>query len=669
MIHIIKKSLILITLLLNFAFGQAQNLDYPYQGVPFNQVKLQDPFWMPRVETNRLKTIPYAFAKCEETGRVQNFIQAAKHEGKFLTVYPFDDTDLYKIIEGASFSLSVHPDKQLDHYVDSLIAIIAAAQEPDGYLYTSRTINPQNVHGWGGKERWEKVWDLSHELYNCGHLYEAAAAHYLATGKRNFLNVALKSANLLVKIFGPGKRNDPPGHQIVEMGLVRLYRITAKKEYLDLAKFFIDSRGQHKDRIRPYSQDHLPVADQREAVGHAVRAGYFYSGVADVAALTGNKEYLVAIDSLWENVVGKKFYINGGIGARHAGEAFGDNYELPNKSAYNETCAAIANVYWNFRMFELHGNSKYMDVLERSLYNNVLSGVSLDGMKFFYPNPLSADTTYNRQPWFDCSCCPTNMTRFVSSVSGYVYAQHHMDVFVNLYIGSKTHLVLAKGKKVTISQTGNYPWDGNIQLTVDPARAFAFALKLRIPGWLKDEPVPSKLYSYQKDQKLPYTIKVNGREQSFEEAEGYAVIYRKWKKGDKVEFHLPMEVRKVVANAAVKADAGLIALERGPLLYCMEDVDNSFGVNNIVIPEAGDIKVVQRHAMLGGILVLEGEAVQMEISRPAVREGGPVKMPYIKSEPVKFTAIPYSVWNNRGATNMRVWFPQDFNNLRLTPRD
>ena len=416
-----KKTLSPIFLSLLFMFSStAQTTDYPYQGVAFNQVKLNDSFWMPRVEINRTATIPVSFQKCEETGRVQNFVNATTHTGKFQTIFTFDDTDIYKIIEGASFSMSVHPDVKLNHYVDSLITIVAKAQEPDGYLYTARTINPEKPFGWAGKERWINESQQSHELYCAGHLYEAAAAHYLATGKRNFLDIALKNADLLTKVFGPSKRTDAPGHEIVEMGLVRLYRITSDKKYLDLAKFFIDCRGKKIDKKRDYWQDHLPVAQQKEAVGHAVRAAYLYSGVADVAALTGNKEYLAAIDSIWENVVSKKFYLNGGIGAQHGGESFGANYELPNASAYNETCAAIANVYWNFRMFELHGQAKYIDVLERSLYNNVLSGVSLDGKKFFYPNPLAADGSYTRQPWFDCSCCPTNLCRFLSSVTGYV---------------------------------------------------------------------------------------------------------------------------------------------------------------------------------------------------------------------------------------------------------
>lgn len=650
-----------------FAFSfnvNAQIKDYPFQGVPFNKVILEDKFWLSRVETNRQATIPFAFEKCETTGRIQNFTNAANKAGRFLTHYTFDDTDIYKTIEGASFSMSVYPDAHLDKYVDSLIALVSAAQESDGYLYTSRTIDPQHPHDWAGNQRWVKEWELSHELYNSGHLFEAAVAHYLATSKRSFLEIAIKNADLLVKTFGEGKRNDPPGHQIVEMGLVRLYRVTGNKEYLDLAKFFIETRGRNEDRIRPYSQDHLPAVEQKEAVGHAVRAAYFYSGMADVAALTGDTAYLKAIDSIWNNVVFKKLYINGGIGARHAGEAFGDNYELPNKSAYNETCAAIANVYWNLRMFELHGHSKYIDVLERSLYNNVISGVSLDGMRFFYPNPLAADTTYNRKPWFDCSCCPTNLTRFISSVGGYIYARRSDQLFVNLYIGSTTELKVGKSN-VQIVQSGNYPWNGDVKIIVNPSRKVNFSLNLRIPGWAKNQPVPGNLYSYQNKSTNNAVIFINGQEVKFAETNGYAVLNRKWKKGDEIKLSLPMEIKRVVSHPAVKTNKGLIALERGPILYCMETVDNPSGVNNIIIPESSKMEINREENMLNDIVVISGDAVAMEIKNPANKPGGPVKMPYISSTPIKFKAIPYSVWNNRGATDMKVWFPQDFKDLKL----
>jgi uncharacterized protein len=653
-----KKMLFPAVMSLLFAFSSAaQTTDYPYQGIPFNQVKLTDSFWTPRVEINRTATIPVSFQKCEETGRVQNFVNAATHTGKFQTIFTFDDTDIYKIIEGASFSMSVHPDAKLDHYVDSLISIVAKAQEPDGYLYTARTINPEKPFGWAGKERWINESQQSHELYCAGHLYEAAAAHYLATGKKNFLNIALKNADLLCSVFGPDKRSVVPGHEIVEMGLVRLYRITADKKYLNLAKFLIDCRGKKIDKGRQYWQDHAPITQQKETVGHAVRAEYLYSGVADVAALTGNKEYLAAIDSIWENVVSKKFYLNGGIGARGDGERFGDNYELPNKDAYNETCAAIANVYWNFRMFELHGQSKYIDVLERSLYNNVLSGVSLDGKNFFYPNPLAADGSYTRQPWFDCSCCPTNMCRFISSVTGYIYAQKGNDLYVNLFIESSTNVKINGKQAVTISQASNYPWDGAINFTVNPKQTTKLALRLRIPGWVNNQPVPSNLYSYMNPAKAAYSIKINGKEVTAKVENGYAVIDREWKKGDKVSYNLPMTIQRVTANEKVDADRGMVALERGPVLFCVESKDNNFDVNSFILPDNSNLKLSFNKDIFTGTYTIQGEGVAIT---PTADKTG------LQSSTKNFTAIPYNVWDNRGGAAMRVWLPRTVSEFKLS---
>lgn len=597
--------------------------DYLIEGVTFNKVTMNDSFWNPRIEINRTVTIPSSFRKCEETGRILNFeIAAGLKDGKFQTTFPFDDTDPYKIIEGASFSLQVHPDPVLDHYVDSLITLIARAQEPDGYLYTVRTIDPLHPHAWSGNERWVNESVLSHELYNSGHLFEAASAHYLATGKRNFLEVALKNANLLCEVFGPGKRSDAPGHEIVEMGLVRLYRITGERKYLDLAKFFIDCRGAARNPEKFYSQDHIPVIEQTEAVGHAVRAGYLYSGIADVAALTGNIEYTRAIDGIWENMVSKKLYLTGGIGAVHDGERFGNNYELPNLTAYNETCAAIANVYWNYRMFLLHGDSKYIDVLERSLYNNVASGVSLDGRLFFYPNPLESDAKFKfnvgslgRQAWFDCSCCPTNVCRFMSSIAGYIYARGQNNLYINLFIGSKSEIELNEGHKVTVSQESRYPWDGNVVINIDPAEEFAFDLYVRVPGWAIGRPVPSDLYTYRSSRNLKFGLTVNGKKIPYQMKNGYAVISRKWEKGDAILFSLPMEIHQVVANAQVEEDRNKIALECGPLVYCVEGTDNPT-INDIVIRDNIQLTTHFETSLLNGIQVIHGSAAGSEKQDP-----------------------------------------------------
>lgn len=618
-----------------------EKVDYQIQGIPFNEVKINDQFWLPKIETNRTVTIPSSFAKCEETGRVANFEKAARHEGQFDTTFPFDDTDIYKIIEGASYSMSVHPDARLDSYVDSLITIIGKAQEPDGYLYTARTIDPKHPHEWSGNERWVNESILSHELYNSGHLYEAAAAHYQATSKRNLLDIALKNANLLNEVFGQGKRNDAPGHEIVEMGLVKLYRITGEKKYLDLAKFFIDCRGKENDPKKAYSQDHKSIILQDEAVGHAVRAGYLYSGVADVAVLTGNAEYITAIDKIWDNMVSKKLYITGGIGARHQGEAFGDNYELPNLTAYNETCAAIANVYWNYRMFLLHGDSKYIDVLERSLYNGVISGIGIDGKTFFYPNPLECDNHFafnreslTRQPWFDCSCCPTNICRFLPSVPGYIYAQNKHGVYVNLFVQSSSLIDIA-GNKVNISQKTNYPWQSDIEIELSPENKSTFTVYLRLPGWATNQPVPGNLYLYNdKSEKKPL-LELNGKSIDVTNEKGYAVITREWNKGDKIKLTLPMEIRKVKANELVKDDLGKIALQRGPIIYCIEEIDNP-DINQIRLSSDTQFSSSFKPELLSGIEVISGND---SIAKETI------------------TAIPYFVWNNRGTDKMKVWIP------------
>ena len=624
--------------------NQSQKSDYQIQGVPFNEVKISDQFWSPKIETTRTVTIPASFAKCEETGRVANFEKAAKKAGKFGTEFPFDDTDIYKIIEGASYSMSVHPDPKLDIYVDSLIFIVGKAQEADGYLYTARTIDPQHPHPWSGNERWVNESILSHELYNSGHLFEAASAHFQSTGKRNFLDIALKNADLLRQVFTPGKRNDAPGHEIVEMGLVKLYRITKEQKYLDLAKYFIDNRGKENDPKKFYSQDHKPLILQDEAVGHAVRAGYLYSGVADVAALTGNAEYISAIDKIWDNMVSKKFYITGGIGSRHEGEAFGDNYELPNLTAYNETCAAIANVYWNYRMFLLHGDSKYIDVLERSLYNGVISGIGLDGKTFFYPNPLECDLKYkfnsgeklDRQPWFGCSCCPTNMCRFLPSVPGYIYARSENKLYINLYVSSSSLITVNLNDNVKISQESQYPWEGNVKISVSPEKQGKFALCLRIPGWAKNQPVPGDLYAYVSPEKDSVSVEINGRKISVQSEKGYAVINREWKQGDVVNLSLPMGIRQVTANKNVKDDLGKVAIERGPIVYCFEAIDNE-NIDDLYLSANSEIGAGFNPQLLNGIETISGRESNQ-------KEG--------------FTAIPYFAWNNRGINKMKVWIPR-----------
>lgn len=492
------SALILAAVVLMPASAQkTESHGYPITPVTFTKVKVTDSFWGQRLKASREVTIPLAFSKCEETGRYTNFERAAKASDNYeVKGLSFDDTDVYKTIEGASYSLQTYPDKGLVNYIDSILNIVGKAQEKDGYLYTARTMNPKHPHEWAGDKRWSKVEDLSHEFYNLGHMVEGAVAHYQATGSRKFLDIACRYADCVCREIGtkPGQTCVVPGHQIAEMALCKLYVLTGEKRYLDQAKFFLDYRGKTTIKTE-YSQSHKPVVEQDEAVGHAVRAAYMYSGMADVAALTGDKSYINAIDNIWSNIVAKKLYITGGIGSTSNGEAFGKNYELPNMSAYCETCAAIGNVYVNYRLFLLHGESKYYDVLERSLYNGLISGVSLDGGGFFYPNPLESMGQHQRQPWFGCACCPSNIARFIPSLPGYVYAVNNRDVYVNLFMSNTSQLSVA-GKGVTLEQTTEYPWNGEIAIKVAANKAGQFSMKIRIPGWVKNQVVPSDLYEY-----------------------------------------------------------------------------------------------------------------------------------------------------------------------------
>ncbi len=620
---------------------------YPIDPVPFTSVKVTDSFWGQRLKASREVTIPLAFSKCEETERYENFVRAAHPSDEYkVEGFSFDDTDVYKTIEGASYLLQTYPDKKLEKYIDSVLHIVAAAQEPDGYLYTARTMNPKHPHDWAGPERWTKVEELSHEFYNLGHMVEGAVAHYQATGKRNFLDIAIKYADCVCKAIGngPDQKKLVPGHQIAEMALVRLYLVTGDRKYLDQAKFFLDARG-YTSRKDAYSQAHKPVLEQDEAVGHAVRATYMYAGMADVAAITGDSSYIKAVDKIWENIVSKKIYITGGIGARHAGESFGDNYELPNLSAYNETCAAIGNVYVNYRLFLLHGDAKYFDVLERTLYNGLISGVSLDGGSFFYPNPLASTGGYSRKPWFGCACCPSNISRFIPSLPGYVYAVKDDHVYVNLYMANRGDLKV-NHKKIVLEQETSYPWNGDIRIRVVQGSQ-AFTMNLRIPGWVRGEVLPSDLYRYADGQKLGYVVTVNGEPVEEELQNGYLQIDRKWKKGDVVEVHFDMQPRVVRANEKVEADRGRIAVERGPIVYCAEWPDNDFNVHNILLNQCPSFQVVDKPDLLCGIreITTDAQAFSYDAAGKLV----------VKD--VKLTLIPYYAWAHRGEGDMEVWLP------------
>lgn len=656
------KKLLITMLVLSSVTGMSAQSDksgYPITPVPFTSVKITpNTFWGQRLEASEKVTIPLAFSKCESENRYTNFSNAAEHlkdPSKVFKVdgvmgYSFDDTDPYKTIEGASYLLQTYPNKKLEAYVDSVIAVIGSAQEPDGYLYTARTQNPEHPHGWAGKTRWSKVEDLSHEFYNLGHLCEAAVAHYNATGKRNLLDIACKFADCVVKEVGdkPGQACVVPGHQIAEMGLAKLYLATGKKEYLDQAKFFLDKRGYTTIKTE-YSQSHKPVLEQDEAVGHAVRAGYMYAGMADVAALTGNKGYIDAIDRIWDNIISKKYYITGGVGATSSGEAFGKNYELPNMSAYCETCAAIAQVYLNYRLFLLHGESKYYDALERTLYNGVISGISIDGGKFFYPNPLQSMGQHQRQAWFGCACCPSNAARFIPSLPQYIYAVKDNSFYINLFAGNETTVEVG-GKKVTLEQRTNYPWDGDVAMTMKKANS-QFALKIRIPGWVRGQVVPSDLYNYVDGKQLGYSVKVNGEPVSSTLEDGYFVIDRKWKKGDVVDVHFDMEPRLVKANGKVSADRGRAEIERGPLVYCAEWPDNECDVLSVLLNQEPQYTMGEKEICGTTVQTITTDAQTLTFD-----ERG-----RLNAKDERLVLIPYYAWAHRGNGKMTVWIPIDLN--------
>ena len=623
----------------------AAGADYQkVKAVAFTEVKIADEFWAPRIETNRTKSIPHNFKWCRQTGRFTNFAKAGKRmEGGFEGIY-FNDSDVYKVLEGAAYSLQAHPDPKLEKQFDEVLAWIAAAQQDNGYLNTYYTLKEPT-------RKWTNC-RVRHELYCAGHMFEAAVAHHRATGKKTFLDVATKFADRIDEIFGPDKRHDVPGHEEIELALVKLYRLTGQERYLKLAKFFLDIRGRETKK-RPktyghYCQDHEPVTKQSEPTGHAVRAMYLYAGMADVAAITGDKGYVDALGRLWENTVTKKMYITGAIGSTRHGEAFGKNYQLPNASAYGETCASIGMCLWNHRMNLLHADGRYADTFERTLYNGMLAGVDLGGEKFFYVNPLASAGRHHRQPFFGCACCPTNVARFMPSLPGYVYAAGDDRILVNLYATSRG-VVKIKDNTVRLSQATRYPWDGEVKITVSPKTPAEFDVSLRIPAWCvgvagKDDlyqprPVPA--------EQRTVTVKVNGeRIDKPTVVKGYARIRRTWKAGDEVQLSMPMPVRRVAAHPSVEADVGRVAIQRGPIVYCVEAVDNGPDAASIYLPKDAELTTKARRDLLGGVMTITGKAM--------VRYGGERK-----DKPIELVAVPYYAWDHRAPGAMAVWIAED----------
>jgi DUF1680 family protein len=620
----------------------AETKDYPHKPVPFTDVKLTDTFWQSRIETNRTVTIPFAFEQSEKTGRIENFKVAGGLSDKPWTGgFGFNDSDVNKILEGAAYCLTVKKDPKLEKYVDDLISWYAAAQEEDGFLYTWWTAGKRTgkypragctpqVKGKSGG-RWSNL-SAAHQLYNVGHMYEAGVAHYLATGKRTLLDVCIKNADLVCKEFGPNGIKEVPGHQEIEIGLVKLYRVTGDKKYLDQAKLFLHRRGRHvrKHPKNLYNQNHKPVVEQDEAVGHVVRANYMYTAMTDIAAITGDKDYLTAIDKLWNNVVGKKMYVTGGTGSTSRGEAYAENYALGNKS-YCETCAAISVVYWSHRMFLLHGDAGYIDVMERSLYNNVLSGLGLDGKHFFYPNPLIVSKHgKERKKWFGVACCPSNLSRFIASVGGYMYAVRDNAAYVNIYGQSEAKIKLAD-RTIALKQETEYPWKGHVKITVNPDKAGKFPLKLRIPGWARNQPIPSDLYTVLPSDKIDwkFSCKVNGSVATVTTDANYAVLTRDWKAGDTIEVDWPMPPHRLISHEAVTSNKGLVALQRGPIVYCLESIDGGHHKHKYALADSAKLEAEHRADFLNGLTVIK-------------MPGGAF-------------AIPYYARSHRKRCGMQVW--------------
>ena len=606
----------------------------PLVAVPLADVTIDDEFWAPRIETTRKRTLPHNFKMCEETGRLSNFDKAAgravgKHEGHF-----FNDSDVYKVLEAAAYALALERDPKLEKQVDDLIARIAAAQQEDGYLNTYFTLTPT-------EQRWTNL-RVRHELYCAGHLIEAGVAHHRATGKKTLLDAAVRFADLIDALFGAGRRADVPGHEEIELALVKLADLTGAERYRKLAEFFLEQRGRGNGRelYGEYCQDHAPVREHREIVGHAVRAMYLYCGMADVAAVTGDRGHLDAMERIWTDTVGKKMYITGGIGPSSRNEGFTEPYDLPNDSAYAETCASIGMALWNHRLNLLHADARYIDVLERVLYNGVLAGVSLDGEKFFYTNPLASRGRHHRRSWYTCACCPPNVARFLLSLGGRVYARADDAVYVNLFVAGRATVRLPD-VTVTLTQETRYPWDGDVRLTVRSDSAKTFDLYVRVPSWCEAP-----------------RLEVNGKPiLDLNIQRGYVRLQRAWGPADVVRLALPMPVRRIEAHTRVTADRGRVALRRGPLVYCLEAADHGGHVRHLALPRNAKLTVGHRPDLLGGVSVIRGTALAVrhedldDWSRRLYRPAAAV-------EPVAFTAIPYYAWDNREPGEMVVWLPE-----------
>jgi uncharacterized protein len=628
--------------------AHAQNVTQDIRQVSYAKVAITDAFWKPKLDKVAEVTIPVCIEQTEiKTPRIANFEKVARKKGEKHEGIYYDDSDVYKALEAIAYSLKHHPDAALEKRADEWIDKIAAAQEPDGYLNTYYSLM-------GLQNRWTDM--EKHEDYCAGHLLEAAVAYFQTTKKRKLLDVAIRFANHIEATFPQQNRPWVSGHQGIELALVKLYHATGEKRYLLLSDWFLQQRGRgfgkgviwDKWHTPEYCQDAVPVKEQKEITGHAVRAMYLYTGAADVAAATGDKGYMGSMKTIWEDVVYRNMYITGGIGSSGKNEGFTNDYDLPNQDAYCETCASVGMVFWNQRMFLLTGESKYVDILERSLYNGALDGLSLSGNRFFYGNPLASSGSHGRSEWFGTACCPSNISRLIASLGDYIYAYSSDALYVNLMVGSSTIIPLKNGN-LTVSQQTNYPWDGKVAIEVSADKPFVAKVKIRIPGWANDTPVPGETYKYIDAAKSLIQMKVNGKMVNYQTENGYAVIERTWGKGDVVQLDLPMDVRRVVASEKIKENINKVALQRGPLVYCLEHPDNQGEVTNIALPDNGKVTTQFEKDLLGGVVTIKGEASVLKISSDGTM---------VNTLKKNVKAIPYFVWANRGQGPMQVWIPR-----------
>lgn len=650
------RSILLPVALCCFTAGIAQTKFTRLEPVGFADVNITDGFWKPKIDKVATKTLAACIYQTEvATPRIRNFEKVARHKGEQHEGIFYDDSDVFKALEAMAYSLKTHPNAQMEAKCDEWIDKIAAAQLPDGYLNTYYTLR-------GLDQRWT---DMSmHEDYNAGHMIEAAVAYFDATGKRKFLDVVIKWADYFDSVFGPGKRDWVTGHEELELALVKLFRVTKNEKYLKLSNWLLEERGHRlakgytwtdwKDTA--YAQDAVPVRDQKEITGHAVRAMYLYTGAADVAAHTGDQGYLKAMRRVWEDVVYRNMYITGGIGSAGSNEGFTTDYDLPNEQAYCETCASVGMVFWNQRMNALTGNAEYIDVLERSLYNGALDGLSLSGDRFFYGNPLASSGNNARREWFGTACCPANIARLVASLGNYIYAKTDDGIWLNLFVGSNTTIALKQGT-VALQQQTNYPWDGNVEVKVDPVKKMPFGLHVRIPGWYREHAWAGGLYSASGQEKGKPEFLVNGKPVDYTaDSLGYAVITRAWKKGDILRFGYAMPVERVTSREELKQDRERVALQRGPLVYCVEGADNNGKAWNLVFPGNVSVSTVPYTVVDEPVIALQAQVPVLTTSADGLS---------VNTSQQRVTAIPYYTWCNRGSNPMQVWMPVKINDVKI----